>query len=116
MNLREQVKKAAALKTKTVKLPNGDVEVSEMDAKGRIVTKELITEICKRQEDSTISQGHYTFYQAMVVSLGLRENGELVYDHKNKEDIDELVNLGGDSLITLQEAILELSGFSAEKK
>lgn len=117
MSLKEQLKKVAALRTKTVKLPNGEIEITEMDAQGRIAIRELMAAIYKKQEANESAENLYFMYQIGTISFGLRENGKLIYDATKKEDRDEILQLGGDTLYTLQEEILELSGFNkAEKK
>jgi len=117
MSLRESILKSAALKTADVKLRNGTVTVTELDAMSRMLVLDFMNKIQEKQDSKEDKAAHYATLCLMVVSFGLREgNGEFVFDISKQEDKKALLKMGDESLRKLNDRIWTLSGFSQSEK
>lgn len=112
--------KAASLKTKVVALPNSEITVTELDAKGRTVVLDLLNNVVELQKKGQAKSNHYASLTLAVVAYGLREDdNSYMFDMSKDEDRQAMLNLSDDALRKIHREICLLSGLElllGEKK
>lgn len=112
--------KAASLKTKLVTLPSGEITVTELDAKGRTVVLDLLSNVVELQKKGQAKSNHYASLTLAVVVYGLREDdGSYMFDISKDEDREAILDLSDEVLRTIHREICLLSGLEillGEKK
>lgn len=118
MSLREELKKAAKLQTKKVQLSHGEITVTELSAKDRLVVLDYLQAVIDLQNKGTAKAQHYSTLTLTVVCAGLRDEktGELEFKVENTADRDELMSLCDGNVAKIYDAICEISGLDHMKK